>query len=129
MTVNRQSFTTKPVPGRRSDCAFGTPAKAVNPGANGINVNPIFISPIKTALGNTVNRDVDVTPVVSHLHSTGSPFAILRRVVTIVVDAVNSVLVRRPFAHISKEVRKGKPTFAEGYSAPTVVFESFAAGS
>jgi hypothetical protein len=72
-----------------------------------------------TAYLRSVWEFVVATEIVVLLCS-GSPTAILRAVVSVVVNAVNAVLLAWPSAHVLKELFVGLPCFADMNSACSI---------
>ena len=66
--------------------------------------------PFRNAHGTTVKGKETVFSHVPHLFMVCCPSTIIRRVVSIVIDAVNAVLVGRAISHIPQKRRKTIPS-------------------
>lgn len=64
--------------------------------------------------------DKTVAALIDVLLKNGSPAAVIRLIVTVVINAVNGQTVAR-LTHIFQEVFKHKPTLTDGYSSAAVV--------
>jgi hypothetical protein len=74
-----------------------------------------------------LHRVISTNTSVAHLNRSSGPAAVIRRVWTVVVDAVERHL--RPWlAHVSKEVLELRPTLADRDSTPSVVAEEAIVG-
>ena len=63
--------------------------------------------------------------LIGSLLFSGSPAAILRRVIPVVVDAVKRQMFCWPSAHVCQEVFEGMPATADANAAASVVLEEF----
>ncbi len=79
-----------------------------------------FLAPLRKALGLSIERQNAVTTTIARLFMRGRPAAVVRFVVTIIVDAVNAVLARWSRPHILIKHLEGMPAVAHFNSSPTV---------
>ena len=66
--------------------------------------------------------------LIGSLLFSGSPAAILRRVIPVVVDAVKRQMFCWPSAHVCQEVFEGMPATADANAAASVILETFHVG-
>jgi len=89
-----------------------------------LGVSPIFQAPVGNTFSPTVYSNKTITRHISTLHFLSSPSAIFRRIVTIIIYAVQRVLRTRLISQICKEIRKTFkrviPTVADFDSSSTV---------
>ncbi len=83
--------------------------------------NTVILNPGGEGFGHSSNFDKSRIAPVNALLGPRRPPAVFCAVVPVRVNAVNGVFRRRGFAHVGKEIFKGKPAVANRYSAPTVV--------
>jgi hypothetical protein len=93
------------------------------PGIEGVALHPKFYGPFVKGHRAPLMREADVVAPVPLLVTLGSPPAIIRAVGTIIIDAVNAVLGRRTWSHVSVELLKRRPlrTHSDASSAVPVV--------
>lgn len=104
------------------NCLFNAPPKLNNSLPKRVLIASHFFSPL--AYGHrfaTIGVKYIATRIGSLLFSC-SPFAVLGRVISIIIQSVYAVLVRRPFSHIGNKPFKSKPFFTDGYASRSIVF-------
>jgi hypothetical protein len=90
----------------------------------GIVVDSKFFSPIFEALRFSLKCYQAGLSSVAHLLMPSSPFAIVRRIAFVIVDAFNGVFGRRAWSHVGKEGLKGFPFRADGNTSSPVILKS-----
>lgn len=88
--------------------------------SQGSLLNACFFGPGDKRHGSSRECQQMVPPRISTLLSWRSPSAVLARVGTVVVDAINAVLRRGARPHVGIEVLKGLPPLADGDAATAV---------
>lgn len=83
-------------------------------------VNPYNLSPFGNWPSFSVMRPVGIVASVPMLLNISSPAAILRAVISIIVDSFKTQSVWA-MTHVGKKVFKTQPSIADFYSAPSVV--------
>lgn len=119
---------------RSGDSFFGRPAHLISAGFNRPVIYPELVSPISYVLSLPVIGEHLASSRVSCLNFRGCPSAITGVVVSIDINSVKAVGFGRFFPHIRKKCNEVVPSFADGYSSPTVrripsVFGVFASSS
>lgn len=87
-----------------------------------------LVCPIRAAHGCAIERQYAIVAAVASLLFRGCPSAVGRLVVAVVVDSVKCMLRGWSRPHISEEVVKSQPSFANGDSSPTVTVVIWGAG-
>ena len=80
-----------------------------------------MISPIFKTFCRAVMFNKNIVPPVSALNCSSSPTAVFFGVSKIVVNSVNRMLGRWAFPHVSKELFKRVPVFANRYASATII--------
>ena len=94
---------------------------SANHAFNGASVDAEMPAPLADVFGNAINSDRNIASLVVVLLGACSPTTVFRRVVTFVINSINSVFIGRSLTHVSKEVFKRKPSFAKGDASSSVV--------
>jgi len=104
---------------RSGECVLKTPFEAESVKySRGVRIKPFC--PFTQKHGFSAKGDVTVIGLITHLLRVGSPPAILRRVVTVIINSVDTVLRGWSFTHVGIKVSKIIPPVADGNSFPTV---------
>lgn len=84
-------------------------------------IYPEMISPIRKGFCFSFYGDKVSASSISHLLTTGSPFAIIRLVVSRVVYTLKRVIAFGPSAYIIDEIGERHPSFAYSYSTTAIM--------
>ena len=90
-------------------------------GAYALLRNIQFPTPLHHCLGFALKSHQAIVTFVIGLFFLCAPFAILRRIVTIVINAVNRMIRAWSFAHVGKKVFKLQPTVTNSNTASSIV--------
>jgi len=109
--VSQQCKSTRNAPSVEIETAFSPAIRNVQ-----------FATPLSQSLSAILMGYQMIIAFIVRLHRRHSPFAIIRRVVAIIVTTFNRMFTGRTVAHISQEILKRiEPLFANLYSTASVI--------
>ena len=91
---------------RCKNSVLSGPRAACDSGLNSLSWNSRLFCPFSNALRHAIYRQCVIGALVSGLFFARRPVAVLRRVISIVVSALNLVIFGRRVTHVRKEVLK-----------------------
>ena len=121
MTVNLFSNCPANFQSWSSQCVFKFPAVS-HSGPECIDINPIFFTPDNAWLSNTIQSVHAIITFISKLLTIGSPLAIIRRIIAVIINTFDSGFWKGNISHIFQKTSKILPSNRQFYSSPTIIF-------
>lgn len=111
---------------RFSKCIFNAPTLNIEPRPDSTRVNASSFGPRCDRLGFSSKCKKSASSPVSGLFSSCCPLAIGRLVISLIIDALNTVFWRWSWPHVGHEVFKTSPPATNFDPTATIVFEGYA---
>lgn len=103
------------------DCGFGIPSASINPHRYSRSINARYLRPVSERFNFSSRLKQSIPSGVIALLSRSGPPAIILRIISVVVNAVNGMVTTRALAHIRKESFKRFPCWGVSDPSATVV--------
>ncbi len=114
---------------RLLDSFFGRPSVLVNPHLDCLTVYACLFGPISNKLSSAKSSDLSFFGAISDLFGSSRPAAIVRFVMTVIVNSVQLVMLRWGAAHVLKKIGvTAFPSFTDSDAAPAVSWVSVHGG-